>query len=156
MWRILPMILLASCASDGHKDNAGDDSPATQGLVVNTLYLPLAAASSRASAGQSSVREFQQGPTRGWINETGSWGISSPVVHTRLRCGTYEVGVQFGAGNPRCSQVRWRTNVQYGTSRTHCNSATLIHSGGETFPEWNNAFDTLSCVRVVTRCSGVC
>jgi hypothetical protein len=149
------MILLASCASDGHKGSSDDESPSRQELVVNILDLPLTK-SSRAGTGQAPVKEFQQGSTRGWIDASGAWEIGNPVAHTRLRCGTYEVGVQFGSGDPRCSKVRWRTDVQYGTRRTHCNSATLIHAGGGTLPDWDYSVGTLSCVRVVTRCSGIC
>ena len=94
--------------------------------------------------------------TRGEIRTTGAWSISNTVVHTRLRCATYETGIQLGKGDPACSQVQWLTNVQYGTRQTHCNSATLVHTGGGEFSGMAGVIEAATCVRVVTRCMGTC
>ena len=62
----------------------------------------------------------------------------------------------LGLGNPGCSNVRWLTNVEPGTRRVHCNSATLIHQGGGQSAVVRGAFSASSCARVVVRCEGPC
>ena len=155
MWKLLPIILLASCTATDHKEAASDENRPDTHRIVNTLDVPLNLPS-KPNTEQPVSREFSQRDTRGWIQRTGAWNISSVVVHTRLRCATYETGIQLGKGSPACSQVEWLTDVDYGTRRTHCNSATLVHTGGGEFADMTDFFDASTCVRVVTRCEGTC
>ena len=151
MWKLLPLILLASCTATDHKETTSDESRRDGRRIVSTLNVPLNL-SSKPNTDQPLTREF----SRGWIQQTGAWHISNAVAHTRLRCATYETGIQLGKGNPACSNVEWLTNVNYGTRRTHCNSATLVHTGGGEFANMTDLFEASTCVRVVTRCEGVC
>lgn len=159
MWKLLPIILLVSCTATDHKGTAADGNSTDGHRIVNTLNLPLNQAT-KPGTGQALSREFSRGGTQGWIQQTGDWHISRQVVHTRLLCATYETGIQLGKGNgigkQACSNVEWLTDVQYGTRRTHCNSATLVHTGGGEFANMTDLFDDSTCVRVVTRCRGVC
>lgn len=155
MWKLLPIILLASCTTIDHKDAvSGDNEPGTY-RIVSILDVPLKL-SSKPHTEQAVSKVFSQRETRGRILQTGAWNISSVVVHTRLRCGTYETGVQLGKGNPACSDVEWLTDIDYGTRRTHCNSAALVHTGGGEFANMTDLFEASTCVRVITRCEGAC
>ena len=155
MWRLLPVILLVSCAVGEHKRNATDESQSDGYRIVNILDMPLNLPS-KSNSEQPLTKEFQRSDTQGWIRETGTWNISKTVTHTGLRCATYETGIQLGKGTPACSQVEWLTDIEYGTRQTHCNSATLIHSGGGEFADMNGIVEASTCVRVVIRCRGAC
>lgn len=156
MWKALPLIiLLASCTTaDKETTAAGEDSsPAFR--IVNSINIPLTPTSS-SNTEQTPTKEFRQGEVSGDLQQTGTWTITNPVIHNRLRCATYETGIQIGQGDQACSEVKWLTGINYGTSRTHCNSAPLIHIGGGEFAEIVNTFSKSNCVRVVTRCEGGC
>lgn len=155
MWKLLPLILLVSCTSTSHKETTSAGNGPARHRIVSTLNVPLNQ-SSKFNTKQPLTREFLRGGTRGWIQQTGAWHISNAVVHTRLRCAIYETGIQLGKGNPACSNVEWLTNVNYGTRRTHCNNATLVHTGGGEFTNVADHFETSTCVRVVIRCEGIC
>ena len=155
MWRLLPFLLLTACALDEHDPTLTQETGQDGYRVVAVLDLPLTL-SSDPDPDKPVTKEFGRRDTRGWIRVTGAWNISTAVTHTRLRCATYETGIQIGEGDPGCSEVRWLGEVQFGTRQTHCNSATLIHSGGGTLAGTNGVFETASCVRVVTRCDGAC
>ena len=155
MWRLLPALLLVSCATQPPGDTASQDRVSDASRIVGILDLPLTPAPASV-ASQPATKEFQGRGTRGWIQESGTWSISTAVTHTRLRCATYETGIQLGQGNEDCSDVRWLSPVQLGTRQTHCNSATLIHTGGGEILVTKDTFDGSNCVRVVTRCDGTC
>ncbi len=155
MWRLLPIILLASCAATGPENTASDPNTSTNQRTVNVVEIPLAAFSGSKVDADSS-RGFSRGDTQGTIRGNGSWELRRPVTHTRLRCATYETGIQLGRGTPACSQVEWLTDVTYGSNRKHCNNATLIHNGNGRFENPDNTFERANCVRVVTRCTGPC
>ena len=93
---------------------------------------------------------------QGWLDETGAWHIGTEVHHGRLRCGTYETGIQLGRGKPACSEVEWLTDVEYATRLRHCNSATRLHAGGGVFSDAENRLEEVTCVRIVVRCEGTC
>ena len=154
MWRLLPLILLASCTADEPRDTT-TEGRSTGYRIVNIVDVPLNPAS-RPGGEQVPTRKFQRGDTRGWIRETGAWNIRAAVTHPRLRCATYETGIQLGAGNRACSDVGWLSNVEFGTRQTQCNNATAIHAGGGELAAMRNIFATSTCVRVVTRCEGAC
>jgi hypothetical protein len=155
MWRLLPILLLMSCAAQQPGDTASQGRVSETSRIVGILDLPLTPAPA-SGASQPATKEFQGRDTRGWIREPGTWSISTAVTHTRLRCATYEMGIQLGQGNADCSDVRWLSPVQFGTRQTHCNIATLIHSGGGKLATRRDAFEASNCVRVVTRCNGAC
>jgi hypothetical protein len=153
MWRLLPALLLVSCAAQQPGDAASEGRTAETSRIVRTLDLPL---TPTPGAGQPVTKELQGRDTRGRVNESGAWSIRTAVTHTRLRCATYETGIQLGQGNADCSTVRWLSPVQFGTRQTQCNSATLIHTGGGELALPRDTFDVSNCVRVVTRCNGAC
>jgi len=154
MWRMLPAaLLLMSCAAQQPGETVSEGRRAETSNVVATLDLPLTLT---PGAPQPATKEFQGRDTRGWIRESGAWSITTAVTHTRLRCATYETGIQLGQGNADCSSVRWLSPVQFGTRQTHCNSAALIHTGGGELATTRDTFEASNCVRVVTRCQGSC
>lgn len=153
MWKLLPVLFLVSCAAQEPDDTVPEARGSESPRIVGTLDLPL---SPNAGAQQPATKEFQRRDTRGWIRETGTWRISAAVAHTRLRCATYETGIQLGQGNADCSDVQWLTAVQFGSRQTHCNSAMLIHTGGGELAATKGTFDVSNCVRVVIRCNGAC
>jgi hypothetical protein len=155
MWRLLPALLLVSCAAQQPGEDASEGRSSETSRIVGTLDLPLTPAPA-PGARQPVTKEFQGRDTRGRVNESGAWSIRTAVTHTRLRCATYETGIQLGRGNADCSTVRWLSPLQLGTRQTQCNSATLIHTGGGELALPKDTFDVSNCVRVVTRCNGAC
>lgn len=153
MWRLLPVILLVGCA--GYLQKSQDADPEARFRVIRAQEVPLGLAVT-LDAKQPRDKAFRQGDMRGQIDRHGVWDISASVVHSRIRCATYQVGIQVGTGNPGCSFVQWTTDVQYGTRRTHCNSAELIHRGGGALLIDPRDFEAATCARVVTRCAGGC
>jgi hypothetical protein len=155
MWKMLPIILLVSYAVIEQTATAADEVPATGSRIVNSMDLALDP-SSKNDPDQGVGRVFQGTETRGSIGETGAWNLSTGVTHNRLRCATYETGIQLGKGNPACTQVEWLTDISYGSSRRHCNSAVMIHKGSGKVTGGNDIYQASSCVRVVTKCTGTC
>ena len=155
MWRLIPIILLVSCAVNEHKETAAGGESSESFRIVRILEVPLEPSSLRDSVHLPSM-VFRHRESSGRIEEDGVWSITGPVTHNRIRCATYETGIQFGRGNPACSHVEWLTGIEYGTRQRHCNSATLIHRGGGKFTGVEEVFGTLTCARVVTRCAGTC
>lgn len=155
MWRWLPVLLLVSCAAQEPNDRVGVAPVPDGSRIVGTVDLPL---TPELAAGprQPATKAFQGRDVQGRVSESGTWTLRTAVTHTRLRCATYETGIQLGHGTAGCSDVRWLTNVQFGTRETHCNSATRIHAGGGELPLAKDSFDLSNCVRVVTRCNGPC
>ncbi len=155
MWRLLPVFLLVSCAADDVKQPAHGEHQPDQGRIVRLVELPVVS-STQSVDGQPSRRTFEKQGIKGWLDETGVWHIEAEVHHGRLRCGTYETGIQLGRGNPACSDVEWLTGVESVTRQRHCNSATRLHRGGGRFSEAASRFEEVSCVRLVVRCEGTC
>lgn len=155
MWRLLPALLLVSCATQQPNESVAEQRGPEGSRVVRSLVLPLTPAPS-FDGRQSATKEFQHRDTRGRVSESGVWSIRTEVTHTRLRCATYETGIQLGRGNADCSEVQWVTPLDVGTRQTHCNSATLIHTGGGDLGPMKDPLDAYNCVRVITRCTGPC
>ena len=109
-----------------------------------------------AGTDQKAGRTFQGTETQGSIGEAGAWNLSTGVTHNRQRCATYETGIQLGKGNPACTKVEWLTEADFGSSRRHCNSAVMIHKGSGKLTGSNDVYQTSTCVRVVTKCTGAC
>lgn len=154
MWKLLPVLLMVSCAvNDQQQPDGGNQSG--QGRIVRQVELPVEP-SVQAMRGQPAKKTFQRQGVQGWLDDAGTWHIRSEVHHGRLRCATYETGIQLGRGNPACSAVEWLTGIEYTTRLRHCNSATRLHAGSGQFPAMANRLQEVSCVRVVIRCEGTC
>lgn len=154
-WRLFPLVLLAGCAVDSARQEADVEPSAATQRVVDILDISLAPSTTERVPGEPG-KEFRMNETEGWIAANGAWQIRTAVAHARLRCATFEVGIQLAAGAPGCEQPAWLTETVYGTRQRHCNAATLIHSGGGEQSISREVFENASCVRVVTRCSGNC
>jgi len=99
-------------------------------------------------------KNFGDGNFSGWVSTDSNWYIKGRVPHSRLRCVTYELGVQLGKGAPACLNVKWVSGVHYGTRKSQCNSSDMLHIGGGEVPEFKTVLREATCVRIVTRCSG--
>ena len=145
---LLPVFFVISCAANEEKEP-------DQGRIVRLVELPLTSAP-LAVAGQPSRRAFQKQGIQGWLDEAGAWSIEAEVHHGRIRCGTYETGIQLGRGNPACSDVHWSTGVESIARQRQCNSATRLHRGSGRFSESASLLESVTCVRLVVRCAGTC
>ena len=154
-WRLLPLLFLVSCAGDQPRQGGDGEADTGDYRIVSVQNLPLEF-SSETLAGTSRTRLFSRRDVRGSIEESGSWTIRKKVSHSRLLCAVYETGIQLGRGAPGCSGVQWFSELDYGTRQRHCNSSTLIHSGGGSMSGFGREIDTATCVRVITRCAGSC
>ena len=152
MWRLLPVCLLVACAVNEQQPGSAKQQ---QYRMVRQLELPLQA-SARGGNGQPETKTFQGRGMEGRVDAAGAWRIEGEVHHSRLRCASYEMGVQLGSGSPACSRVTWLTSIEYATRVRHCNSASRLHAGGGTFSEVVNRLDEITCVRVLVRCAGTC
>jgi hypothetical protein len=141
------LLPLAGCATQEPTASAPDAGAQIRPMLVQPL--PPAPA-------PGVERGFSAQDTRGWIWESGAWGIRAEVSHPGLRCATYEVGIQVGRGDPACTAVSWLGEVDYATRLTHCNGAQRIHAGEGKLALDTKAIATANCVRVLTRCSGGC
>ena len=148
MWRLLPVLLLAACA-------ASDEKQPDQGRIVRLVQLPLTSPA-QPVAGQPSRRAFEKQGVQGWVDQAGAWHIEAEVHHGRIRCGTYETGIQLGRGNAACSDVQWLTGVEFVARQRQCNSATRLHRGSGRFSEAVSRLEQVSCARLVVRCEGTC
>jgi hypothetical protein len=100
--------------------------------------------------------EFNFGDITAWIRNKGGWHIAGRVPHSGLLCGTYELGMRFGVGAPGCTDVKWLTEVEYGTRVRQCNSAAQHHDGGGFQPDLAEEFGRITCGERVIRCTGNC
>jgi hypothetical protein len=149
---IFALILIAGCATeDASLTGAAQSKP----RIVRQTDLPLLPAAEPAGT-EGGEKAFGAGPTRGWVKASGDWSFTTQVTHSRLRCATYQAGIQLGNGDASCSRVGWLTSPVYGAKRTQCNGATLIHSGGGKIAFPKDPADPPNCVRVIVRCTGAC
>ena len=161
MWKLPPVCLLlacclpVSCAVNDQQQAASDENQPAQSRVVRQFELPLVL-SAQTSSGQPSRSTFQKQGIQGWLDETAAWHFSGEVHHGRLRCATYETGLQLGRGNPGCSNVEWLTDVEYVTRMRHCNNVTRLHVGDGRFSGMASRLEEVSCARVTVRCEGAC
>ena len=100
--------------------------------------------------------DFFFGDIRAWLLQDGNWHIEGTVQHRGAFCGEYEVGIQFGIGNPGCSNVEWLGTPSYATKRRQCNNALLSHSGSDLDYAAAEAFDRINCAQRLIRCTGNC
>ena len=143
--------------------------------VITTAFFLIACAIGAAAVAQDDVRklateprrtgdgdgssarlDFSFGNVRAWLLQDGNWRIQGDIQHRSIFCGQYELGIQFGIGNPGCSNVEWIGSPAYVTNRTHCNNAMRFHSGGDINYAAAEAFDRINCAQRLIRCSGNC
>jgi hypothetical protein len=101
-------------------------------------------------------KDFLFGNHTAWLKRDGGWHVEGLVRHGGLLCGTYEVGMRFGVGNPDCTDVRWVSEVRYATSQSQCNESEMQHSGDDSDAALTEQFDAITCAERVIRCSGNC
>lgn len=98
MRKLRPVIPLVSCAADEPMASVSSGDPLGSDCTVGTLDVPLNLSPSPGPLGLV-IKEFPRNDARGRIQETGAWNIRTPIAHPRLRCTTYEAGIQLGQGN---------------------------------------------------------
>lgn len=99
---------------------------------------------------------FKDFEYEGWLNSEGDWNIKGKVSHDRLRCAHYELGIQLGKGSPACLNVAWLSGIYYGTRKEQCNSVAMNHSGGGEIESLATELKYITCVKIVTKCTGTC
>jgi hypothetical protein len=99
---------------------------------------------------------FDLRESEGWIGRGGEWQLRTWVKHSGLRCATYAVGIRVGAGDPGCTDVRWTTEAQFGSSQLQCNSARVQHTAAGRLQMPINAYDSMTCVERLIHCEGNC
>lgn len=142
------LALMSGCAAT---EKPGSESAAGEPRVVRQIDLPLLPA-----AGNDGERVFRGRGVSGSLTASGQWRVRGEVVHSRLRCATYQWGLRFGSGDASCTDVDWRTDVELLQSRVQCNNATLIHTGEGAVDLPPKQLGELNCVRATVRCSGAC
>ena len=155
MWKLLPVCLLVSCAVKDQQQTAGGGDQTNQARIVRQVELPVQSYTASVS-GRPARKTFQRQGIQGWLDETGAWRIEAEVHHGRLRCASYEAGIQFGGSAQACADVEWLTAVEYVTRVRQCNSASQLHAGGGEISDPENRFSQMSCMRVLVRCEGTC
>jgi len=155
-WRAaLPMLVAAAvmtaisgCAAPDRPDGA---SQSGEPRIVRQVDLQL-----RPGASDDGERVFRDASLRGTATASGAWSVRAEIVHPRLRCASYQLGLRFGSGDAACEDVDWRTGNDFLPSRTQCNNATLIHSGDGSIDLPPEELGALNCVRAIVRCTGAC
>lgn len=156
MWKLLPVCLLVACAANDPHQTASDGNQPAQDRIVRQTVAPLASGTP-AIGSEPSRSTFQRQGMRGWLDVTGAWHLRREVEHGRLRCATYQAGLQLGRGDRSCAGVEWLTEVRYLPALKHCNRATRLHEGNGRFTRSvNGGLETVNCVRVQVRCEGAC
>jgi hypothetical protein len=147
---LLIAVAVAGCAGSGADSSNGDgQSDAVQ--VVGEAVMRL-----ESAAPGDGVRTFGDRLTRGQVDAIGAWTLRSEITHRRLRCATYEAGLQVGRGDQGCTRVDWLGTPVFGSPMTQCNGATRIHSRTGNLGLGAQATADANCVRVLTLCTGPC
>ena len=105
---------------------------------------------------QEAKEEFDFGDTKAWLREDGYWQIEGVISHNSGFCGTYDLGIQFGSGDPGCSNAEWLSGPIFVTQHRQCNGASKLHKGGSISLLAQERFKTITCAQRVIRCSGKC
>lgn len=100
--------------------------------------------------------EFDFSGFKATLRSNGEMSVEGAVSHSRIRCANYAVGLRFGHGNPACTNVEWLTEDVYLTSKRHCNSARLEHSGFMVNETIGARVGEITCAQRVLRCTGAC
>ncbi|WP_295884614.1 hypothetical protein [uncultured Thiohalocapsa sp.] len=142
------VLCLTGCAQ---QETAGGGDQSGEPRIVRQIERPLLPAT-----GGDADRAFLGGFARGSLDADGTWQVRADIMHPRLRCATYSVGVRFGSGDAACDEVQWQTDAEFLPARRQCNNASAIHSGQGRLDLPPEAIAALSCARVMVRCTGAC
>ncbi len=105
--------------------------------------------------GQSSPKKtFKFSSGEAWLDANGSFQLKIEVKHHKLLCAQYRTAIRFGEGDPGCQQVSWNEDSIKLTSKRQCNSAELVHAGGDTVEYLAQQYGELTCAQVEVSCSG--
>jgi len=100
--------------------------------------------------------EFKFDGATAWVREDGSFHIDAEIKHGHLLCGTYRVGINFGIGNPACTNVNWIADPHYVSKRKQCNNSWLVHTGSGTDSHVVKNFNQITCAQMLIKCTGKC
>ena len=108
------------------------------------------------SEGKPMKLEFDFGDFKAWVRRDGSWNAEGPVQHRGLLCGTYNLLLRVGQGNPGCTDVKWFGEQTAVAQVKLCNNARGMINGGNT--EFRNSarFDEITCAERAITCTGNC
>jgi len=147
LYTTICVALIGCTAPPSNGNNVDETGP----RIIRQMDRPLLPANDG-----SDTRIFSGALGRGSLSRTGEWQARAEIGHSRLRCATYALGVRFGVGNATCSEVDWRSDMEWTPGRKQCNGATLIHSGGGRVDLPPHDPRSMNCVRVAVRCRGAC
>lgn len=100
--------------------------------------------------------DFDFGDGTALLRNDGTWQVEAVIGHGGLRCGTYRLGVRFGAGRPGCLDVNWLGEPIFVTRQKHCNNAERPHLGEGYDALFSDTFEEITCAERVIRCTGLC
>ena len=92
---------------------------------------------------------------KAWLRENGDFLVEGYIRHNHFRCGTYQLGIQFGTGDG-CVNVEWLAEPVYISRHRQCNQAVLHHDGSGNVPEAAAKFSEVTCAQLSIKCDGVC
>jgi hypothetical protein len=92
---------------------------------------------------------------KAWLRDNGDFLLEGYIRHNHFRCGTYELGIQFGKGDG-CVNVEWLSQPVYISRHRQCNQAVLHHDGAANVPELAGKFNEVTCAQLSIRCNGIC
>lgn len=152
MTRYLFALLIAVWAAA----SAADETPPNDKEVVVGSLAVAKPGMEWDQNGKPARLEFDFGDFKMWVRKKGGWQMEGRINHSGLICGTYQVMVRFGAGNPGCTNVKWFSDPRLVSQHEQCNSASVAHQGGDLDFPWADRFGQLSCAERIVRCSGNC
>ncbi len=142
--------LLGICALLSMKSPLADEGVLDRQLAEATPY------QDSFSQSQASRWDFDFGDGKALLRKDGTWQIEALISHGGLRCGTYRLGVRFGAGKPGCLDVNWFSKPIFVTRQKHCNNAERPHLGDGYDALFADTFEDVTCAERVIRCTGLC
>ncbi|WP_455209919.1 hypothetical protein [Kaarinaea lacus] len=92
---------------------------------------------------------------KAWLRDNGDFLLEGYIRHNHFRCGTYQLGIQFGIGDG-CVNVEWLATPVFVSRHRQCNQAVLHHDGTGNVPEAAAKFSEVTCAQLHIKCDGVC
>jgi len=92
---------------------------------------------------------------KAWLKDNGDFYVAGYIQHNHFRCGTYQLGIQFGSGDG-CVNVKWYSEPVYVSSHRQCNQAVYHHDGYQSDPKLAENFTEITCAQLLLKCEGVC
>ena len=110
------------------------------------------------SSGEPKLRfEFEgEEKSTAWLKSSGQWHAEAWIKHAHFRCGHYQLGIQFGKGEPACLNVKWYGEPVFISRKRQCNNTTIHHQDGAQSAELVQKFSQVTCAQQVIKCTGVC